>query len=145
MIFRKLDFCLSAQECITWGTKLLEKIDQIAKPKLRFEDNLILLDGIFNAGLPVPFQTSWILGFYNNNRLELELASFKAGPFGGTAIGERVVSMLAEKLGQHVTVETDCCKLKLPIGPVLARHGVEISGEIKTLRVTSAGLEITIS
>jgi hypothetical protein len=145
MIIRQLTLFLTAEEIGARLRSALAGVEQVSDPVVQLGDGRIEMTGTFKAGLSIPFGTSWTIDVRPGNRLALRLAKFNAGLFGGGALGERVLEMLAAKLGERagLTVEGDC--LVFALAPLLATYHIELAGEVRQVILTSAGIEVIVS
>lgn len=145
MIIRQLSLFLSAAEVAQRLQTALSGVEQIGDPAVQLADGRIDLNGVFKAGLSIPFGTSWTVEVLPGNRLALRLTKFNAGVFGGSSLGGQVLAMLATRLAGRdgLTVEGD--RLTLALNPLLAQQGIELAGSVNSLILSPAGAEITVT
>jgi hypothetical protein len=145
VIIKQLTLSLTAAEIAQRLRALLARVEQIKDPVVQLADGRIALNGTFQAGLSISFGMTWTADVRPNNRVALRLASFNAGLFGGSAMGGKVLEMLAAKLGAQagLTVEGDC--LVLALEPFLAQYGIELAGTVRNLSITTAGAELIVA
>jgi len=145
MIINQLDLFLTAEEIERRILAALADVEQIADPVVQLADGRMDLNGIFKAGLSIPFGTSWTADVRPDNRVALRLAKFNAGLFGGSALAGQVLEMLAGRLKGRagLTVEGDC--LVLALDSLLAQYGVELGGSVRNIALTPAGVEVCVS
>jgi len=145
MIVKQMVLVLTAAEIGARIGSALAGVEQISEPSVRLAEGRIELNGVFKAGLSIPFGTVWSAEVRPDNALALRLAEFKAGPFGGGAMGGRILEMLAAKLAGRAEVKVDGDCLVIALKPLLAQAGIELAGTVSRLTLTAAGLEAVVS
>lgn len=145
MIIKQLALFLTTAEISRRLQTALAGVSQISDTVIQLTDSQLELHGIFKAGLSIPFGTSWTVNVRPDNYVALRLVKFNAGMFGGSALGGQVLAMLADKLGENLdlTIENDC--LVIALNPLLAKHGIELTGTMQRIILTPDGIEMLIS
>jgi hypothetical protein len=144
MIIRQLSLFITAGEVDQRLKAVLADAEQVSDPAVQLADGRIALNGTFKAGLSIPFSTEWTVEVRPGNCAALKLAKFNAGPFGGGALGGRVLEMVAAKLGARAGVSVDGDCLVLALVPLLAAHGIELAGVLTAVTLTPTGVDLQV-